>query len=565
MMSSLDDVIQRVAHVLSLSPSLCVAVSLPLCTAPSMSIESTAFQKTPVRRFPRLTERPSGEQRFWRRYKFPTIVREHSMVSHLDCSGGSDNSPAEQLAVTAGARVVLYSARTLDVRKTITRFGGATGVFSGVLRSDDGRLLAAGTDDGHVQVLDVASRAVLRRFPHADASSAAAAAAGSEGGGAENATGARSRAAVHVVRWMPQALTRLFSAGDDAVVCTWDLASSSGGGSGGGSGEAPLTIMRGHGDYIRAGAGSPSSADVLLTGSYDHTVKLWDARAGHCVMTMRHGDPVESVLFLPGGGMAVSAGGSTISVWDLLQGGRRVHTISRHHKTVLALALDASRGRLLSGGLDQHLNVYDTRDFRCVHTIRYPAPVMSVLLTPDGSLLTVGMANNTFSCRRRVGGGPASGTDADDTPANGLSMTSSGLYMGFGVGNLQERSGPRGGTFAYYVRGKNVRALPDQQAVTKDAKSRQRPHDKLLRRFKYHDALSAVMDERGEDPTVVISVLEELARRGGLSAALRGREPARLENVLRFVERHLVNPRFSHMVVDVANVILGTLIVHVCG
>lgn len=49
---------------------------------------------------------------------------------------------------------------------------------------------------------------------------------------------------------------------------------------------------------------------VFFAGSYDHTVKLFDARTKRSVMTIEHGQPVESVLLFPSGGLLVSAGTS---------------------------------------------------------------------------------------------------------------------------------------------------------------------------------------------------------------------------------------------------------------
>lgn len=47
---------------------------------------------------------------------------------------------------------------------------------------------------------------------------------------------------------------------------------------------------------------------VVILGSYDHTVKLFDARLDKSVMTMDHGQPVESLLLYPSEGLLVSAG-----------------------------------------------------------------------------------------------------------------------------------------------------------------------------------------------------------------------------------------------------------------
>ena len=47
------------------------------------------------------------------------------------------------------------------------------------------------------------------------------------------------------------------------------------------------------------------------------------------------------------------------------------------------------------------------------------------------------------------------------------------------------------------------------------------------------------------------AVLEEIARRGGLKTALAGRDAAGLEPVLRFVARHVANPRHSRQLAGV--------------
>ena len=43
-------------------------------------------------------------------------------------------------------------------------------------------------------------------------------------------------------------------------------------------------------------------------GSYDHTIRMFDARTDKSVMTMDHSQPVESVLLYPTEGLLVSAG-----------------------------------------------------------------------------------------------------------------------------------------------------------------------------------------------------------------------------------------------------------------
>lgn len=82
-----------------------------------------------------------------------------------------------------------------------------------------------------------------------------------------------------------------------------------------------MTRLTGHTDYVRSSAASPSSHDVFVTGSFDHSIRLWDVRQKACVLQLPHGAQVEDVCFLPGGGLLATAGGSTICIWDILGGG----------------------------------------------------------------------------------------------------------------------------------------------------------------------------------------------------------------------------------------------------
>lgn len=53
---------------------------------------------------------------------------------------------------------------------------------------------------------------------------------------------------------------------------------------------------------------SNDNPHLVLSGSYDQTVKLWDLRTNTCTMTLTHEMPVEEVLIFPSGGTVISAG-----------------------------------------------------------------------------------------------------------------------------------------------------------------------------------------------------------------------------------------------------------------
>ena len=74
-------------------------------------------------------------------------------------------------------------------------------------------------------------------------------------------------------------------------------------------------------------------------------MRLWDLRTAStdenlgATMLVDHGAPVEDVLMLPGGGLLLSAGGNTLKVWDVLGGGRLVHTFSQHQLLSFGMAM----------------------------------------------------------------------------------------------------------------------------------------------------------------------------------------------------------------------------------
>lgn len=98
-------------------------------------------------------------------------------------------------------------------------------------------------------------------------------------------------------------------------------------------------------------------------------------------MTMRHGGaPVEDLLAFPTGGVCVSVGGPILRVWDLNMG-KCVRALSNHQKTITCAAFDGTKGRVLTGGLDAMVKVYDVEDWKVVHTMRYPAPLLSLAVS----------------------------------------------------------------------------------------------------------------------------------------------------------------------------------------
>lgn len=180
---------------------------------------------------------------------------------------------------------------------------------------------------------------------------------------------------VHVTKFSTLASTQVLSCSDDTTVKLWDVPSQS-----------AISTFTSHTDYVRSGQVSTSNPHLVLTGSYDATMRLFDSRTGQSEMVMGGGGgvgggatnttPVEQVLMFPSGTVALSASGPILRTWDLVAGGRCTRALSNHQKTITSLVFDANAGRLLTGGLDHMVKVYDVSTYKVVHSMRYPAAIL---------------------------------------------------------------------------------------------------------------------------------------------------------------------------------------------
>ncbi|VDM51272.1 unnamed protein product [Toxocara canis] len=134
--------------------------------------------------------------------------------------------------------------------------------------------------------------------------------------------------------------------------------------------------------------------------------KVWDAReeGNKPLVCVDHGAPIEAVLLLRGDAVLATAGGTTIKLWDIASGGRLLHTLQNHHKSVTCMCLATNGTRLLSGGLDKKVNVFHTdgAGYALIHSFSMPAPVYTLAISGDDQCMAVGMGNLLAIFRRDI-------------------------------------------------------------------------------------------------------------------------------------------------------------------
>ena len=483
---------------------------------------ASSYRRVEVVRSVKAYHETDPEAAYWARFRGDFHSQQPSSVTTLDWSAAAPHD----LAVTASTRVAVLDSRTLETRHLITKFRSAA--LSGRFRSD-GRLLCAGDEEGAVRVFDAQSRAELRVLRG-------------------------HSAAVRSVRFAADRV-QLVSGSDDTAVRAWDLA----------TGACVRCYAHAHREQIRSVEGSPATAGLWASASYDGTVRLWDLRApaAEPALTLTHDAPVEAALFFPNGNALVSAAGNALFVWDLLGGGRVLAKISNHQKAVTVLALDADGTRILSGGVDRLVKVYDVQSYRVLHTMSHHAPVLSLAMSPDGQRLALGASDGDLCVMTRVSG---SGDDDDDgdTGAGAGSDSDSDTDAGSSSSSSFRAAARGAGTLRYLLRGEGTGSasaadeLARAEAEAEEAAraARQMPqYDRMLRKFQYKAALDAALETT--QPGVVVGLLQELIHRGGLQIALAGRDETTLEPLLVFLVNYCTAPQYTAFLTTVCTAVIN--------
>jgi WD40 repeat protein/serine/threonine protein kinase len=152
--------------------------------------------------------------------------------------------------------------------------------------------------------------------------------------------------------------------------------------------------LRGHKGGVSSVAFSPDGTR-LVSGSFDQTVKVWDAATGQEALALK-GHKVTSVAFSPDGKRLVSGNhDQTVSVWDAASG-QETLTLKGHASPVLSVAVSPDGTRIASGSWDQTAKVWDAAGGQEVLTLKgHRGPVTSVAFSPDGRRLVSGSHDQT--------------------------------------------------------------------------------------------------------------------------------------------------------------------------
>ncbi|KAF2668695.1 WD40 repeat-like protein [Microthyrium microscopicum] len=164
----------------------------------------------------------------------------------------------------------------------------------------------------------------------------------------------------------------LFSASADMMLASWDL-------------ETGVRIRRhtGHEEVINTMDVSKRGEEVLVSGSDDGYIGLWDSRQKEAIDFIETDFPVTAVALSEAGNELYSGGiDNDIRVWDIRKKSV-AYSLIGHHDTITSLRVSPDSQTLLSNSHDSTVRTWDIRPF---------APVDRKLKTYDGA--PTGMEKN---------------------------------------------------------------------------------------------------------------------------------------------------------------------------
>ncbi|MGK7874380.1 MAG: hypothetical protein AB4426_14025 [Xenococcaceae cyanobacterium] len=130
-----------------------------------------------------------------------------------------------------------------------------------------------------------------------------------------------------------------------------------------------------------------SDKQILASGSFDDTIKIWNLNTGQLISTLTRASRVNAIAISPDGQTLISSGNNnTIKIWNIVTATQ--NTLSGHSDWILCLAISPDGQTLVSGSSDRTIKIWNLQTGEIRHTLTGDdGAVLAIAISPDGRTL----------------------------------------------------------------------------------------------------------------------------------------------------------------------------------